>query len=216
MLILWLFLLEAYGLLAAHPVAPLVTLHHFDSLKPIFPFAPTPFDALERLVRASRADPGRTLQQTIVYPREENWSISVSWGYTVQLYPSILTPKELTTALQTFTSWRTWSPGPFTFDIRPWENDECRQPLLYFLDKVEALKDRTITTYERYDEPGRAHCGTAEYEDAGKVESIKVLGPKMELGEWKKVFENQSLANCEFWVAFCLLSFAVGITNLQL
>ncbi|RVW33775.1 hypothetical protein CK203_074901 [Vitis vinifera] len=38
-------------------------------------------------------DPGRTLQQSICYDFSRNRSVSVAWGYSVQLYPSLVTTK---------------------------------------------------------------------------------------------------------------------------
>ncbi|KAK9006773.1 hypothetical protein V6N11_019107 [Hibiscus sabdariffa] len=68
-------------------------------------------------------DPSRALQQSFCYGLKRNWSISVSWGYTVQLYPYIVTAKKLETAFSTFQSWKSWQNGPFTFNTRPVEED---------------------------------------------------------------------------------------------
>lgn len=186
---------EAYGLLAAHPVAPLVSLHHLDYVNPILPSSPTKFVAVGRLLAASRVDSGRTLQQSFGYMPETNWSVSLSWGFTVQLYPSLLTPKELATAFQTFASWRTWSPEPFTLDTRPWEVNPCRQPILYFLEKVEGVDgsngSATFSVYKRFDDIRRPYCDEDEYLVARQVERVEVFAPKMDLSEWKKVYMLQ-------------------------
>ncbi|CAB4284563.1 unnamed protein product [Prunus armeniaca] len=86
-----------YGLLAAHPVAPLVSLHHFDYFESIFPNL-TQIDSVEKLVSGYEVDPSRILQQSFCYDLNRNWSVSVSWGYTVQLYPFLVTSKKLETA----------------------------------------------------------------------------------------------------------------------
>ena len=44
-----------FGLLAAHPVAPLVTMHHLDVVEPIFPNA-TRVQALQRLLVPVKLD----------------------------------------------------------------------------------------------------------------------------------------------------------------
>lgn len=92
---------HVYGLLAAHPVAPLVSLHHLDRLNPISPNWLKRLPAVRSLVGASRHDPSRTLQQAICYHhdargggrrrrrrRQFTLSVSVSWGYMVHLYPA--------------------------------------------------------------------------------------------------------------------------------
>jgi hypothetical protein len=81
---------DAYGFLAAHPVAPLVSLHHLDLIQPISPHGRTSLDAVRSLMDAYRHDPARTLQQTICYHhdgRGHNWSVSVAWGYTASWRP---------------------------------------------------------------------------------------------------------------------------------
>ena len=95
---------DAYGMLAAHPVAPLVSLHHLDHVEPITPRGKTALDAVRPLVGASRFDPARVLQQSFCYQRGPGyvWSVSVAWGYTVQLYPWAVAPHELEVPLRTF------------------------------------------------------------------------------------------------------------------
>ncbi|CAD6210584.1 unnamed protein product [Miscanthus lutarioriparius] len=78
---------HVYGLLTAHPVAPLVSLHHLDRLRPISPNSLKRLHAVRSLVGASRRDPARTLQQSICYYRPRSrgaavtLSVSVFWGY---------------------------------------------------------------------------------------------------------------------------------------
>ncbi|KAJ7950270.1 Transferring glycosyl group transferase [Quillaja saponaria] len=139
-----------YGFLAAHPVAPLVSLHHVDYLKSIFPNL-TRIDSFRKLFMAYEMDPSRILQQSFCYDFQRKWSVSVSWGYTVQLYPSLLTVKQLETAFLTFQTWGSLSNGPFTFNTRPMSSDSDMSPVVYFLDRVERLGEgNTTTTYRRY------------------------------------------------------------------
>ncbi|KAI3474120.1 hypothetical protein Pfo_028908 [Paulownia fortunei] len=106
-----------YGLLSAHPLAPLVSLHHLDYVQPLFP-GMNRVASVKKLMNAYKSDPSRALQHTFCYDLTRDWSISVSWGYTVQLYPFFVTAKDLNTPLQTFLTWRTWSREPFTFNTR--------------------------------------------------------------------------------------------------
>ncbi|KAF2318866.1 hypothetical protein GH714_011260 [Hevea brasiliensis] len=80
---------SAYGLLAAHPVAPLVSVHHLDYVDSLFPHK-NQMDSLKSLNRAYQLDPPRILQQTFCHDKNRKWSISIAWGFTVQLYPSLL------------------------------------------------------------------------------------------------------------------------------
>ncbi|KAL7169867.1 hypothetical protein ACSBR2_034832 [Camellia fascicularis] len=158
---------DPHGLLAAHPVAPLVSLHHLDYVQPMFPGL-AQIDSLNKLVQAYNLDPGRTLQHSFCYDLNRNWSISVSWGYTVQLYSLLVTTKELETQFQTFVTWKSWSRA------------------------IHAEKGQTRTTYKRFEgEPGK-ECGQKEYVPALSVQFVNVSAAKFDPGLWKKV-RNLSL-----------------------
>ncbi|XP_050230523.1 uncharacterized protein LOC126679516 [Mercurialis annua] len=163
-----------YGLLAAHPLAPLVSLHHLDYVHSIFP-GMNRVDSLRKLVKPYQMDPGRMLQHTICHDLTRNWSVSVSWGYTIQLYPSIVTAKQLETAFQTFQTWRSWSNDPFTFNTRPMSKDPCERPVVYFLDGiVENVvgQGQGLTRYKRHVEDGETSCDRPEY---GGVETVQFI-----------------------------------------
>lgn len=167
---------DPYGLLAAHPVAPLVSLHHLDYVKPLFPNE-TQIESLKRLIGAYRIDPSRILQQSICYDHWHKWSVSVSWGYTAQLYPSLIPPGVLGTPLQTFRTWRSFQDGPFVFNTRPLRPDPCDQPIFYFLDQVDEVGDgNTITTYKRVE--NEKECNQTAYNSAMSVEMITVSSLK--------------------------------------
>lgn len=176
---------DPYGILAAHPVAPLVSLHHLDYVKPLFPNQ-TQFDSLKTLIQAYRIDPARTVQQCFCYYKtwRRKWSLSISWGYTVQIYPSLLTANELETPLQTFHTWRSWSNGPFTFNTRPMNPDLCEQPAIYFLDWVQEAGNETLTSYKRYAVVQENKCRKGDYHRV--VEKIVVSSSKMDPRELKE------------------------------
>ncbi|KAJ6362983.1 hypothetical protein OIU78_003220 [Salix suchowensis] len=83
---------DPYGLLAAHPLAPLVSLHHLDYVQPIFPEL-NRIDSVKKLISSYKMDPGRTLQHSFCYDLTRNWTVSASWGYTIQIHPSLITAK---------------------------------------------------------------------------------------------------------------------------
>ncbi|KAF7143068.1 hypothetical protein RHSIM_Rhsim05G0195700 [Rhododendron simsii] len=182
---------DPYGLLAAHPVAPLVSLHHLDYVQPVFPGL-TRIDSLKKLVQAYKLDPGRTLQHTSCYDPSSKWSLSVSWGYTAQLYPSLITAKDLATAFQTFFTWRSWSEGPFAFNTRLMSDDPCQRPAIYFLDRVHGIgSGQTVTTYKRFWAGGGNECGFQEYGSGLPVRYVNVTAAELEPDTWKKAPQRQ-------------------------
>lgn len=181
---------SAYGLLAAHPLAPLVSLHHLDYLHPLFP-GTSRIDSVKTVVEAYRSDPSRALQHSFCYDLKRNWSISVSWGYTIQLYPSLVTAKDLATPLQTFLTWRSWSQDPFTFNTRVFSMDPCKQPVMYFLDGVTKVGDGgTMTSYMRPPQP-RKQCGKDNYRPALSIQMFKVSAPILDPSIWNKAPRRQ-------------------------
>lgn len=82
---------EAMGILAAHPVVPLVSLHHLDMVEPIFPGTSRP-ESIRRLLQSAKEDSASLVQQSICYDKRRRWSISISWGYVVKLDRGLLFP----------------------------------------------------------------------------------------------------------------------------
>ncbi|KAI3972058.1 hypothetical protein MKW92_005439 [Papaver armeniacum] len=185
-----------YGLLAAHPITPIVSLHHLDDVMPIFPASANQIDSLEKLVGAYTLDPGRILQQSICHDLKRNWSVSVSWGYTVQIYPWLVSANVLGIAFQTF---ETWNKGNehFTFNTRPVSPEPCDRPLVYFLDKLkncDGVGDnyRTLTSYKRLvPESGGINCNRADFRSALALHSVSVTAPRMDPVEWSKAPRRQ-------------------------
>ncbi|KAI3971222.1 hypothetical protein MKX01_021989 [Papaver californicum] len=188
---------DLYGLLAAHPIAPLVSLHHLDDVKPIFPDGANRIDSLERLVSAYALDPGRILQQSICHDLKRKWSVSVSWGYTVQIYPWLVSDNALGIAFQTFQTWKTWRNEPFTFNTRPMSPEPCDRPLVYFLDNVNngdgvGENHRTLTLYKRFTpEPGGNDCNRADFHSALAVHTVNITASRMDSNEWSKAPRRQ-------------------------
>lgn len=128
---------DALGLLAAHPQTPLVSLHHMDLYSPIFPNLGR-HEALDHLLQAAKVESGSLLQQSICYADGKNWSLSVSWGYVVQVYKGFLTPRELETPLRTFYTLRRRNDRTeFPFNTRQTPKDLCLRPSLFFMKSVK-------------------------------------------------------------------------------
>ncbi|KAF8683657.1 hypothetical protein HU200_044586 [Digitaria exilis] len=191
---------DAYGMLAAHPVAPVVSLHHLDHIEPISPRGKTALEAARPLVGASRLDPARTLQQSFCYqhgPGGYVWSVSVAWGYTVQLYPWAVAPHDLEVPLQTFRTWRSWADGPFVFNTRrPPGGDACARPAMFFLsaarNETSAPARATVSEYARHDAPGtKKECDRASFRAASTVHTVRVVAPRMSESDWRRAPRRQ-------------------------
>ncbi|GAB2274411.1 hypothetical protein Dimus_009177 [Dionaea muscipula] len=134
------------GLLSSHPQSPFLSLHHIDSVNPLFPDM-NRSESLTQLMKAAKSDQSRLLQQTICYQKQSNWSFSVAWGYTVQLYESIIPPSVLHRPLQTFSP---WNQPLYRFNTRWLPKNPCENPHVFFFEEVEeAGRDRIITRYGR-------------------------------------------------------------------
>jgi len=102
-------------------------------------------------MKAARVDQSRLLQQTICYERSRNWSFSIAWGYSAQVYESIITPSVLEKPLETFLPWRKGLKQTFMFNTRRLSKNPCEMPHDFYLESVEkiAQKDEIITSYTR-------------------------------------------------------------------
>ncbi|CAL4964561.1 unnamed protein product [Urochloa decumbens] len=194
---------DAYGLLSAHPVAPLLSLHHLDSIGPISPQGRTPLDAVRTLVNAAQIDPARSLQQAFCYHEDSggyNWSVSVAWGYAAQLYPWAVPAYELEVPLQTFQAFRGSPDGPFLFNTRPWRPDDaCAWPFAFFLS-YHARNETdgaaaTVTEYSRHVAAGEKstekECDKPNFRSAVAVQTVRVLAPKMNPADWERAPRRQ-------------------------
>ncbi|XP_027110941.1 uncharacterized protein LOC113760576 [Coffea eugenioides] len=175
---------DLFGLLAAHPMVPLVSLHHLDHVKPLFPNL-TQHESLENLIQAYHMDPAQIMQQSFCYHGWYKWSVSISWGYAAQIYPSLLIAGDLEKPLQTFRTWRSWSNGPFIFNTRPVNPDPCERPAVYYIEGIgEDGNGGTLTSYRRsISEP--ENCRGGHHGHAVGIERVLVSALKMDQKEWK-------------------------------
>ncbi|PHU13922.1 hypothetical protein BC332_15127 [Capsicum chinense] len=128
------------------------------------------------------------MQQCFCYYHKYKWSISVSWAYAVQIYPWLLSAKDLETPLQTFRTWRSWSNGPFTFNTRPTSSEPCEQPVIFYLDsiKVDGKGKTVVTTYKKSPIKQEKKCSQVNYARAFAIEKIVVSSLKMDPRKWEK------------------------------
>ncbi|KAK7257748.1 hypothetical protein RIF29_31960 [Crotalaria pallida] len=143
---------DLLGLLGAHPVTPLVSLHHLDVVQPIFP-SMNRVDSLHHLMKSVKQDSGSIMQQSICYDRERYWSISVSWGFVVQILRGILSPRELEMPTRTFLNWyRRADYTAYAFNTRPVTKNPCQKAFLFYMNRTryDSARKRIIGTYSRY------------------------------------------------------------------
>lgn len=168
---------NALGLLTAHPVTPLVSIHSLDQIDPLFPGMNT-LHALQHFFKAANADPQRILQQTVCYDRWFSWTISVSWGYAIQVFPNHVYLPDAIKVGQTFRHWRSGNPltEAYVFNTRELHPVECARPTIFFFEKISKSKGRTKTTYKRAD----LNC---EYDGGSprKIKEIRVYAHKLDL-----------------------------------
>ncbi|XP_059443454.1 uncharacterized protein LOC132175498 [Corylus avellana] len=138
-----------FGLLAAHPVTPLVSLHHLDVVEPIFPNV-TRVQALQRLTVPMKLDSAGLMQQSICYDKSRSWTISVSWGFAVQIYRGVFSPREIEMPSRTFLNWyRKADYTAYAFNTRPVSRNPCQKPFVFYLSKarLDSSINQTVSEY---------------------------------------------------------------------
>lgn len=135
------------GWLSAHPLTPLVSLHHLDAVAPIFPNM-SQIQAFQHLFKAVEADSSRILQQTICYDKLSHATLSVSWGYSTHVFDDIQLPRELEFPQRTFMYWRK-TMTKFMFNTHDVSRNPCERPAVFFLESVRIRSKEIYTSYTR-------------------------------------------------------------------
>ncbi|KAF5746043.1 hypothetical protein HS088_TW06G00208 [Tripterygium wilfordii] len=166
------------GFLSAHPLSPLVSLHHLDAADPIFPTMNNT-QALGHLFKAVNVDPTRILQQTVCYDRLNSLTVSVAWGYAIMVFEGNVFLPDILSKQKTFSPWRRSARADsnhFMFNMRENTRDLCKRPIVFFLESVRSAEGVVRSYYTRYRVP---NChGAKSLED---VEQVIVFSRKMEL-----------------------------------
>ncbi|XVF73142.1 hypothetical protein PTKIN_Ptkin12aG0177800 [Pterospermum kingtungense] len=162
------------GLLAAHPVTPLVSIHHLDVVESIFPNV-NRVQALQRLKVPMNLDSAALMQQSVCYDKTRSWTISVSWGYVVQIYRGIFSVREMEMPARTFLNWykRADYTG-FSFNSRPVSRHACQKPFVYYLSN--AIYDKkTEQTASEYVQHGDSNLECKwKMADPSRIEKVEV------------------------------------------
>ncbi|XP_027347608.1 uncharacterized protein LOC113858990 isoform X2 [Abrus precatorius] len=164
-----------FGMLAAHPLSPLLSLHHLDAVEPLFPNMDR-VQALEHLIAAANIDPARILQQTVCYDRSNSLTFSVSWGFAIQVYQGNELLPDLLSLQRTFVPWRRGSKVDpnFMFNTRDYPRDPCKRPSVFFLKSVTSDKGGIWSNYSR-------HVGNCFESNATQIKLIIVFSRKLEV-----------------------------------
>lgn len=141
-----------FGLLSAHPVTPFVSLHHLDVVEPIFPNM-TQVQALQKLAVPMKLDSAGLMQQSICYEKKKKWTISVSWGFAVQIVRGVLSPREMEMPTRTFLNWyKRADYTAYAFNTRPLARNPCQRPYVYYMSeaRLDEEKNTTVSVYLRH------------------------------------------------------------------
>ncbi|KAJ4978533.1 hypothetical protein NE237_009313 [Protea cynaroides] len=176
---------DLLGLLAAHPIAPLVSLHHLDVVDPIFP-GMSRAEGIQHLFESIRQDSASVMQQSICYDKKREWSISVSWGYVAQIIRGVISPRELETPTRTFLNWykRADYTG-YAFNTRPVTANSCQKPYIFYMrtTRYDRVKQQTLGIYYRHKAP-QPYCRW-KMQSPETIDSIVVLKTPDHL-RWQK------------------------------
>ncbi|XP_043717353.1 uncharacterized protein LOC122665303 isoform X2 [Telopea speciosissima] len=163
-----------FGLLAAHPVTPLVSLHHLDVVEPIFPNV-TRVEALQRLTVPMKLDSAGLMQQSICYDKKKTWTVSVSWGFAVQISRGKFSAREMEMPSRTFLNWyRRADYTAYAFNTKPVSRNPCQKPFVFYLSKAmfDVDSQQTVTEYVPHHVPHPA-CKW-KIPDPSDVDTIQV------------------------------------------
>ncbi|KAE8785765.1 Fringe protein [Hordeum vulgare] len=134
---------NAHGILAAHPIAPFISIHHVEFVDPIYPGLNS-LESLELFTKAMKTEPMSFLQRSVCYDKKQKLTLAISLGYVVQVYPSVLLPPELERSERTYIAFNRMSQRTeFDFDTKEIQKSMCKKPALFFLKDV--WKDGNIT-----------------------------------------------------------------------
>ncbi|KAF5185129.1 Transferring glycosyl group transferase [Thalictrum thalictroides] len=167
-----------FGMLSAHPLAPLISLHHLDNVEPIFP-GMNHSQALDQLLLAVKVDSERILQQTVCYDHSKSLTISISWGYSVQVYEGNQLLPDLLPLQRSFVPWRrsvNVYSNPFMFNVREYSKYPCKRPAVFYLENVFSKANEIQSNYKRQFVKNCVQNGSLE-----NLEEIVVFSQKLDL-----------------------------------
>ncbi|KAM6578756.1 hypothetical protein CsatB_030593 [Cannabis sativa] len=203
---------DLLGLLGAHPVTPLLSLHHIDVVEPIFPRT-TRVKALQQLFQSVNLDSASIMQQSICYDKRRSWSISISWGYVVQILRGVVSPRELEMPTRTFLNWYPRADyTAYAFNTRPVTKHPCQKPYVFYMNTVRydgGSKREMVGVYGRDRRTRHPYCRW-KMESPERIDSIVVF-KKPHSQRWQKsprrdccrVLPSTKKSTMYLWVGSC-------------
>ncbi|XP_037494691.1 uncharacterized protein LOC105628343 isoform X2 [Jatropha curcas] len=201
---------DLLGLLGAHPVTPMASLHHLDVVEPVFP-GMTRAKAIQHLFESVKLDSASIMQQSICYDTKRYWSISVSWGFVVQIWRGVVSPRELEMPTRTFLNWyRKADYTAYAFNTRPVTKHPCLKPFVFYMttSKYDRARKQTVGVYSRH----RARPPFCRWRMASpeKINSIVVL-KRPDINRWQqsprrdccRVLPTNRPSTMYLWVGNC-------------
>ncbi|KAF8048124.1 hypothetical protein N665_2667s0003 [Sinapis alba] len=142
------------GLLSVHPQVPIVSIHHLDVVEPIFPRT-NRVNAVKRLMIPAKLDSASLVQQSICYDTTRQWTMSISWGYTVHITRTYMPARMMEVPTRTFNDWH--KRHDFTnlaFNTRPVTYTDCQRPRVFYMSRAlnDSSSGTTISEYLRHNE----------------------------------------------------------------
>ncbi|ESR60674.1 hypothetical protein CICLE_v10017986mg, partial [Citrus x clementina] len=134
--------------------------------------------ALQHLFKAVNVDPAGILQQTVCYDESSLLTVSVAWGYAIEVYEGNQLLPDLLSLWRTFTSWRRGSnvESHFMFNLRDYPSDPFKRPIVFFLESVLSDNNSMQSNYVKH---VVGNCARADL--VRKMEKIRVFSEKLEL-----------------------------------
>lgn len=168
---------DLFGMLAAHPLSPLLSLHHLDAADSIFPGL-NRIQALQHLFKAVNADSPRILQQIVCYDPFNSLTVSISWGFAVQVFEGRQLLPDLISSERTFRPWRrsrSVYSSHFMFNIRETPKDQCKRPVIFFMDSIASEDSSVWTNYIKHNIGSCVRINAVQ-----KLETIRVFSKIMD------------------------------------
>ncbi|GAY51941.1 hypothetical protein CUMW_138150, partial [Citrus unshiu] len=161
--------------------------------------------ALQHLFKAVNVDPAGILQQTVCYDESSLLTVSVAWGYAIQVYEGNQLLPDLLSLWRTFTSWRRGSnvESHFMFNLRDYPSDPFKRPIVFFLESVLSDNNSMQSNYVKH---VVGNCARADL--VRKMEKIRVFSEKLELDVeetmWRQRADFHAFLALDKWLLMVL------------
>lgn len=96
------------------------------------------------------------MQQSICYDKSKRWTISVSWGFAVQVFRGVFSPREIEMPSRTFLNWyKKADYTAYAFNTRPVFRNQCQKPFVFYMSnaRLNSSTHQTVSEYVRHRVP---------------------------------------------------------------